>query len=79
MTSFVKILQNVCIVSENVPKISEVTNFLEEATIFKGYDHPNVVRLIGVAIINNLPYVVTPLMENSDLRTFLRRDDTVSC
>ena len=66
------------LVAENVPRISDVSTFLEEATILKEFDHPHVVGLTGVAIINNLPHVVTPLMDNSDLRTFLRREDTVS-
>ena len=41
------------------------------------FDHRNVLSLIAVAIENELPYVVLPLMENGDLRGFVSNIDRV--
>ena len=66
-----------CNIPEPMPSIADVTSFIEEATILREFSHDNLVPVVGVSIINNSPYIITPLMENGDLRTFLRRDDTV--
>ena len=44
--------------------------FLEEATIMMDFDHENVLSLTGICIKDDLPYVVLPIMENGDLKSF---------
>ena len=38
-----------------------------------GFDHPNVLKLLGVCFDteDKLPLIVLPFMENGDLRSFL--------
>ena len=47
-----------------------------------GFDHPNVLRLLGVCFDtdNNMPLIVLPFMANGDLRSYLMnlRDPSVS-
>ncbi|KAI0234411.1 Hepatocyte growth factor receptor [Lamellibrachia satsuma] len=51
--------------------VSSVSEFLEEATVMHSFDHPNVLPLLGVVIANDRPFVIMPLMQNGDLRTFI--------
>lgn len=47
-----------------------------------GFDHPNVLKLLGVCFDtdDNLPLIVLPYMANGDLRSFLmsKRNPSVS-
>jgi len=52
-----------------------VSEFLEEATIMHNFDHPNVLSLLGVVIDEGKPYVIMPLMEHGDLRTFIGKPE----
>ena len=56
----------------------DVTQFLEEATIMKDFQHSHVLQLVGVAIQDDRVYVVLPYMENGDLKTYVSNDDNVS-
>lgn len=47
----------------------QLTNFLEEATIMKDFEHPNVLSLIGVVADGPRVFVVLPFMEFGDLGT----------
>nr|XP_032829635.1 tyrosine-protein kinase Fer-like isoform X2 [Petromyzon marinus] len=48
--------------------------FLMEARILKRYNHPNVVRLIGVCTRRTPVYIVMELVRGGDFLTFLRRE-----
>ena len=49
-----------------------MVSFLEEALIMKDFSHANVLRLHGVVIKFEKPYVVLPYMANGDLREYIR-------
>ncbi|XP_032831895.2 tyrosine-protein kinase Fer-like isoform X1 [Petromyzon marinus] len=48
--------------------------FLMEARILKQYDHPNIVRLIGVCTQKHPVYIVMELVQGGDFLSFLRKD-----
>ena len=59
------------------PPLAETISFMDEATILMRFDHPNVLSLVGIAIKDNIPKIMTPFMANSDLRTFLKGNQKV--
>ena len=50
-----------------------VEDFLQEMTIMRQFNHPNVLSLIGISIHNNKPCIILPLMNNSDLHRYLKK------
>ncbi len=56
----------------------DLNEFLEEATLMKDFDHPNVLNLIGVVLKEGRPFVLLPLMEHGDLRNYLLNPSNVS-
>ena len=58
--------------------MNELLEFLEEATLMKDFNHKNVLNLVGVVLQNDLPFVLLPLMENADLRTFILNPSNVN-
>ena len=56
----------------------DIEEFLLEGTITKGFDHPNVLKVIGVSIAKRDCYVVLPFMEKGNLREFLLDAQNVS-
>ncbi|KAM9861075.1 tyrosine-protein kinase Fes/Fps [Aulostomus maculatus] len=48
--------------------------FLMEARILKQYDHPNIVRLIGVCTQKQPIYIIMELVEGGDFLSFLRHE-----
>ncbi|XP_057702429.1 tyrosine-protein kinase Fes/Fps isoform X1 [Corythoichthys intestinalis] len=48
--------------------------FLMEARILKQYDHPNIVKLIGVCTQKQPIYIIMELVKGGDLLSFLRQD-----
>ena len=52
----------------------EIGDFIAECEIMVDFDHPNVMRLVGVCFDtdNGLPLIVLPYMANGDLRSFLQ-------
>ncbi|XP_074522889.1 tyrosine-protein kinase Fes/Fps [Halichoeres trimaculatus] len=48
--------------------------FLMEARILKQYDHPNIVRLIGVCTQRQPIYIIMELIQGGDFLSFLRRE-----
>ncbi|XP_078287093.1 LOW QUALITY PROTEIN: tyrosine-protein kinase receptor UFO-like [Rhinoraja longicauda] len=56
---------------------TEMEDFLREAVCMKEFDHPNVMRLLGVCLQNNenegypSPVVILPFMKHGDLHSFL--------
>ncbi|XP_033624795.1 tyrosine-protein kinase Fer-like isoform X1 [Asterias rubens] len=49
--------------------------FLMEANILKQYNHPNIVKLIGVCTDKHPIYIVMELVPGGDLLSFLRNDE----
>lgn len=54
-------------------ELQDMGKFLQEADILKQYDHPNVVRLIGVCAEKDPVYIVMELMPGGALLDFLRK------
>ena len=55
--------------------------FIEECSITNGFDHPNVLSLIGVSINpdNGIPLMIMPFMHNGDVKSFVKskRGDSI--
>jgi len=53
---------------------AKTEEFIKECIISKQFDHPNVLGLIGVSIIQReaLPLMILPYMHNGDVKSFLR-------
>ena len=49
--------------------------FLQEGRILKQYDHPNIVRLIGICVQKQPIMIVMELVEGGSLLNFLREQD----
>jgi serine/threonine protein kinase len=56
--------------SEN---FGDAEKFLKEAQILAQYDHPNIVKLIGICSEKEPIYIVMELMLGGDFLTFLRK------
>ena len=52
-------------------------SFLAEATLMKDCEHENVLGLVGCFIKEGQPFVVLPLMENGDVKTFISNPNNV--
>ncbi|KAI3377859.1 hypothetical protein L3Q82_008994, partial [Scortum barcoo] len=50
------------------------SKFLMEARILKQYDHPNIVKLIGVCTQKQPIYIIMELVQGGDFLSFLRRE-----
>ena len=50
--------------------------FLQEGRILKQYDHPNIVKLIGICVQKQPIMIVMELVEGGSLLTFLRKNAT---
>ncbi|XP_063094178.1 tyrosine-protein kinase Fer isoform X3 [Cavia porcellus] len=57
---------------EDLPQELKI-KFLQEAKILKQYDHPNIVKLIGVCTQRQPVYIVMELVPGGDFLTFLRK------
>ena len=57
---------------ETIPQ-SEKRKFLMEAEILKQYDHPNVVKLIGVCAEKDPVYIIMEMLPGGSLLDFLRK------
>ncbi|NWH48350.1 FES kinase, partial [Fregata magnificens] len=58
---------------ENLPPELKA-KFLQEARILKQYNHPNIVRLIGVCTQKQPIYIVMELVQGGDFLSFLRSE-----
>ena len=56
--------------------LQDMDKFLKEAEILKQYDHPNIVRLIGVCAEKDPVYIVMELMPGGAFLDFLRKRGT---
>ncbi|XP_023368489.1 tyrosine-protein kinase Fer [Otolemur garnettii] len=57
---------------EDLPQELKI-KFLQEAKILKQYDHPNIVKLIGVCTQRQPVYIIMELVSGGDFLSFLRR------
>ncbi|XP_075595038.1 tyrosine-protein kinase Fer-like isoform X4 [Balearica regulorum gibbericeps] len=57
---------------EDLPQEMKI-KFLSEARILKQYDHPNIVKLIGVCTQRQPIYIVMELISGGDFLSFLRK------
>ncbi|KAM3717158.1 Protein roller-3 [Dirofilaria immitis] len=55
------------------------TKFLQEAVLMHSFDHPNIVKLMGVSLETEPYFLVTELMEGGDLLGFLRSSRPSDC
>lgn len=60
--------------SEHIP---ECQQFLAEAKILKQYNHPNIVRLLGVCAEKEPVFIVMELMPGGDFLHFLRKNGSI--
>ena len=49
----------------------DVSVFLEEALVMKGFHHPNILSLHGVVLKEYVPLVVFEYMDKGDLKSYL--------
>lgn len=59
-------------IAENASQ-REKNEFLNEASVMKNFSTFHIIKLLGVVSINNPPFVIMELMENGDLKMYLRR------
>ncbi|NXF04409.1 ROS1 kinase, partial [Smithornis capensis] len=51
----------------------EKSEFLKEAHLMSKFDHPHILKLLGVCLLNEPQYLILELMEGGDLLNYLRR------
>ncbi|XP_012223767.2 insulin receptor-like [Linepithema humile] len=59
-------------ISENASQ-REKNEFLNEASVMKNFSTCHIIKLLGVVSMGNPPFVIMELMENGDLKTYLRK------
>ncbi|XP_065919834.1 tyrosine-protein kinase receptor UFO-like isoform X2 [Dysidea avara] len=65
---------DVAIKALKATSFAKTEEFVKECIVAKQFDHPNVLGLIGVSIIQSesLPLMILPYMHNGDVKSFLR-------
>ena len=55
------------------PTLEQIRDFMSESAIMLDFDHPNILKLLGVCFDTNdqLPVIILPYMANGDLKSFL--------
>ncbi|XP_046625788.1 insulin-like receptor [Neodiprion virginianus] len=51
----------------------EQNEFLNEASVMKNFSTFHIIKLLGVVSVGSPPFVIMELMENGDLKTYLRK------
>lgn len=49
-----------------------------EAMIMKKFNHPNVMKVLGISTHEETPCIMLPLMSNGDLKKYLKSNKLVS-
>ena len=59
--------------SAGIATQADIDSFMAECATMVNFDHPNVVKLIGVCFdaTDQLPFIILPFMANKDLKSFL--------
>ncbi|XP_041107440.1 proto-oncogene tyrosine-protein kinase ROS-like [Polyodon spathula] len=57
---------------KNVATDHEKAEFLKEAHLMSQFDHPHILKLLGVCLMNEPHFIILELMKGGDLRTYLR-------
>ena len=52
----------------------DLQHLIEESQIMAKFDHPNVMKLLGVAISKNTPFIIMPFMAYGSLLSYLRKN-----
>lgn len=55
-------------------ELSCIRDFLTEAIIMSQFNHPNIVKFIGITFEKNYRFIVTELLSGGDLKEFLRKN-----
>ncbi|NXX10980.1 ROS1 kinase, partial [Podargus strigoides] len=50
----------------------EKSEFLKEAHLMSKFDHPHILKLLGVCLLNEPQYLILELMDGGDLRSYLQ-------
>ncbi|KAK6108370.1 Protein tyrosine kinase family protein [Brugia pahangi] len=58
---------------------SDRIKFLQEAVLMNSFDHPNIVKLLGVSLETEPYFLIAELMEGGDLLEFLRSSRPSDC
>ena len=53
-----------------------VEDFLREVVVMKNFNHPNVMKLLGVTVHEDKPCIILPLMK-MDLKHYLKHNKLV--
>lgn len=61
----------------NTYTVRDVEGFLSEAVKLQGMEHANLLTVLGVVIENNRPFMVLPLMDHGDMKSFLAQPEQV--
>ena len=67
------------LVVANSYTVRDVEGFLSEAVKLQGMEHANLLTVLGVVIEDNKPYMVLPLMDHGDMKSFLAQPEQVCC
>lgn len=51
-----------------------IRDFLTEAIIMSQFNHPNIVKFVGITFEKNYRFIVTELLSGGDLKEFLRKN-----
>ena len=57
-----------------VVDVSNVDQFIQECIIAKRFNHPNILKLIGISYKEgeSVPLMVLPFMHNGDVKSFVK-------